>query len=114
MDAVFAVAKTQFISEAKLRAERRGDLIVITGEVEHVWSDPYNFEKGGDSSYTDLARTAEAGGRARSYPRGSGWTQSVRGTARIVDGKLTDFRLEWEDTGERVDWQTWTRTMPSG
>ncbi len=109
----------RLVSEAKPRAERHGDTIVITGKVEHVWSDPYDFivktpegEKPSGGAGSESAVTAERTGYAERYNRGSGWTQTVRITIPIVDGRLGTPRAEWEDTDEVVDWKTWKPTKP--
>lgn len=107
-DRNFALAhgRTNLYSSGNFKAERRGDRILIDGEVTHFWGikdertgklkmDRYDFH--GLQPGATEARVLERYGKAKSFDFGAEWKQRVRGSVPIENGQLGKPKVTWTD-----------------
>ncbi len=96
IDEALATGTSQFSSKVKdgFSAIRRGDTIIIQGEVTHEWDDPYDFHGGPDGPIAAVARDH---GNATEYQNMASWRQRMKGMFKVKNGKLIPQGFEWED-----------------
>ena len=96
-DGFFSFGKTNVKSTGRFKATRNGNKIDIKGDVDHDWSDIYDFDErnilGGAGGVA-----LENADRAKSFPFGASWKQEVRGEIHINNkGRLSRPSFEWKD-----------------
>ena len=70
----------------------------MTGDVEHAWSDDYNFSK--DAFPIGLNRRGwllQQSGRGQVFPFGATWRQRMTVKIEFEDGKPVITETIWED-----------------
>lgn len=98
LDFFVAFGRTELKSKSAVTATRKGDTIHFDGTVTHAWDDRYNFEPMQPGGGGALALQEFRG--AKPFKFGAKWTQRVKGTVRVHNGKLSDPKFKWQDVND--------------
>lgn len=95
---ILGSGKGNLRSYGNFTARREGASVIVTGDVEHAWTDVYDFDK--NAFPVGLNRRGwllQQSGRGQAFPFGATWRQRMTVKIEFEDGKPVITETIWED-----------------
>ena len=95
LDFILDFGATETKSTGEISMTKWDDRAIIIGNIENVIDQKYDFNK--QSNLDREMRFLVEQERAKIFSINGRWRQNVFGTADVIDGKLENIQLYWED-----------------
>ncbi len=102
LDDVLAFGANKVATDVEFEMRREGDTIYVEGRITHKLRDLYDFGRFGPGEWVGARDLQEAGRGTPFFVEGE-WTQSVKGTVRIVGTDSDNRHVLADPTFEIVD-----------